>query len=44
MKQAVMKHIANAVREALKETSFNSSKSGVITLAEDHSKLVIRVA
>lgn len=41
MKQAVMKHIANAMRTALKEDFFHSCKDGRISLAEDHSKLIL---
>ena len=39
MKQAVLKHIANAVRLALRESS---SPNGVIEVREDSSKLVIK--
>ena len=39
MKQAVMKHIANAVRNSLRE---HSSANGIISLSSDHSKLVVR--
>ncbi len=43
MKQAVMKHIANAVRMALRERQFSANGviSGIISLAKDHSRLVL---
>lgn len=39
MKQAVMKHIANAVRTALRE---HSEANGTISLTSDYSKLVLQ--
>ena len=41
MKQAVLKHIANAVRIALREASSASRINGIIEVANDASKLVI---
>ena len=38
MKQAIVEHIANAVRNALRE---HSMANGIISISDDHSKLII---
>ena len=42
MKQAVLKHIANAVRNALRENPSTSGINGIIEVESDASRLVIR--